>query len=464
MRAMFTGAPGAPPNRPPPVAARGPADLARGPQAAAAAAGRRARRRHRGGVRRPARGGAPAGASPTRRAWPPGAPPARVRPLHVRPPRPLATGGPRVAGARGRRAGHHAGGADAVAAGTGIVAAPDDLAAALDAHGARRRDRRRAGAALAHPARGARRRWPRPPCPRRAPAPRPAPPERDGPSTTWCSWWSSGTRAGGWPTGPPRSTRAGAWTLPRAVGGVGARGRGARGRRGAPWGPRGRGDCATGGRGCRRSSAPRGWGRCRCRWTPRATPETLASVIDDCEPAVIVGPRRLGGLPAPRCSGRTRSTPAPPAPVAAGPPRGPRRTSSTPRGRRAGRRARCTPTATCAPASRPTRARCSALGPGDRCHSMARLFTSLGFGNGFFRVLGQRRHGRAVGRPAHPARGAGHRRPRRRDRAHGGADLLVAARPLPGAPPRPGALGGGAGWRSPRATACRRRSPSACGR
>jgi acyl-coenzyme A synthetase/AMP-(fatty) acid ligase/alkanesulfonate monooxygenase SsuD/methylene tetrahydromethanopterin reductase-like flavin-dependent oxidoreductase (luciferase family) len=28
------------------------------------------------------------------------------------------------------------------------------------------------------------------------------------------------------------------------------------------------------------------------------------------------------------------------------------------------------------------------LEPGDRCHSMARLFTSLGFGNGFFRVLG----------------------------------------------------------------------------
>ncbi len=30
-----------------------------------------------------------------------------------------------------------------------------------------------------------------------------------------------------------------------------------------------------------------------------------------------------------------------------------------------------------------------ALAPGDRCHSMARLFTSLGFGNGFFRVLGR---------------------------------------------------------------------------
>jgi acyl-coenzyme A synthetase/AMP-(fatty) acid ligase/alkanesulfonate monooxygenase SsuD/methylene tetrahydromethanopterin reductase-like flavin-dependent oxidoreductase (luciferase family) len=28
------------------------------------------------------------------------------------------------------------------------------------------------------------------------------------------------------------------------------------------------------------------------------------------------------------------------------------------------------------------------LAPGDRCHSVARLFTSLGFGNGFFRVLG----------------------------------------------------------------------------
>ena len=29
------------------------------------------------------------------------------------------------------------------------------------------------------------------------------------------------------------------------------------------------------------------------------------------------------------------------------------------------------------------------LGPGDRCHSMARLFASLGFGNGFFRPLGR---------------------------------------------------------------------------
>jgi acyl-coenzyme A synthetase/AMP-(fatty) acid ligase/alkanesulfonate monooxygenase SsuD/methylene tetrahydromethanopterin reductase-like flavin-dependent oxidoreductase (luciferase family) len=29
-----------------------------------------------------------------------------------------------------------------------------------------------------------------------------------------------------------------------------------------------------------------------------------------------------------------------------------------------------------------------ALGPDDRCHSMARLFTSLGFGNGFFRIIG----------------------------------------------------------------------------
>ncbi len=30
-----------------------------------------------------------------------------------------------------------------------------------------------------------------------------------------------------------------------------------------------------------------------------------------------------------------------------------------------------------------------ALGPGDRCHSVARLFASLGFGNGFFRPLGR---------------------------------------------------------------------------
>ena len=33
-------------------------------------------------------------------------------------------------------------------------------------------------------------------------------------------------------------------------------------------------------------------------------------------------------------------------------------------------------------------ARVLGLGPGDRCHSTARLHTSLGFGNGFFRVLG----------------------------------------------------------------------------
>ncbi len=33
-------------------------------------------------------------------------------------------------------------------------------------------------------------------------------------------------------------------------------------------------------------------------------------------------------------------------------------------------------------------ARVLGLGPEDRCHSMARLFTSLGFGNGFFRVIG----------------------------------------------------------------------------
>lgn len=40
------------------------------------------------------------------------------------------------------------------------------------------------------------------------------------------------------------------------------------------------------------------------------------------------------------------------------------------------------------------------LGPGDRCHSAARLHTSLGFGNGFFRVLGT--GATAVMRPARP--------------------------------------------------------------
>ena len=43
------------------------------------------------------------------------------------------------------------------------------------------------------------------------------------------------------------------------------------------------------------------------------------------------------------------------------------------------------------------------LAPGEPCHSAAKLFTSLGFGNGFFRVLGVRRHRRAQQRQAQSA-------------------------------------------------------------
>ena len=102
------------------------------------------------------------------------------------------------------------------------------------------------------------------------------------------------------------------------------------------------------------------------------------------------------------------------------------------------------------------------LGPGDRCHSVAKGFTSLGFGNGFFRVLG-------LGATAVLSR----RRPTVRTvlalvdrhdvtvltaRAH----VLVAAGPAPGAPPRSGRAGRDPPGASPRATACRRRWPSGC--
>ncbi|MGD9696486.1 MAG: LLM class flavin-dependent oxidoreductase [Thermoleophilia bacterium] len=121
---------------------------------------------------------------------------------------------------------------------------------------------------------------------------------------------------------------------------------------------------------------------------PSAGPERLADVIDDCEPAAAV---REPGAPTP--PGPAVLTPASldagePAPVAAVHPEDlayliySSGSTGRPKGAMHGHGDMRAGIETYA-------AEVLALGPGDRCHSMARLFTSLGFGNGFFRVLGR---------------------------------------------------------------------------
>jgi acyl-coenzyme A synthetase/AMP-(fatty) acid ligase/alkanesulfonate monooxygenase SsuD/methylene tetrahydromethanopterin reductase-like flavin-dependent oxidoreductase (luciferase family) len=120
---------------------------------------------------------------------------------------------------------------------------------------------------------------------------------------------------------------------------------------------------------------------------PSAGAERLAELLDDCEPAVVVA--ELGAPPG---GPGTTIAPAalaagPPAPVAAVHPEdlGYLVYSSGSTGRPKG--------AMHAHGDMRTGVETYArevlgLAPGDRCHSAARLFTSLGFGNGFFRVLG----------------------------------------------------------------------------
>ncbi|WP_217914489.1 LLM class flavin-dependent oxidoreductase [Miltoncostaea marina] len=121
---------------------------------------------------------------------------------------------------------------------------------------------------------------------------------------------------------------------------------------------------------------------------PAADGERLADLVDDCEPAVVVaaegaevpaGPVALapGALDAGRAAPIAAVHPADLAYLvyssgSTGRPKGVMHAHGDMR------------------AGIETYAR-TVLGlePGDRCHSMARLFTSLGFGNGFFRVLGR---------------------------------------------------------------------------
>lgn len=117
-----------------------------------------------------------------------------------------------------------------------------------------------------------------------------------------------------------------------------------------------------------------------------STPERLEGLVDDCEPAaVVLAEGEPAGVRAVRPDELDAGTPVPIAPVhvddlayliyssgSTGRPKGVMHAHGDMR------------------VGIDTYAReVLGLAPGDRCHSMARLFTSLGFGNGFFRVLGR---------------------------------------------------------------------------
>jgi len=121
---------------------------------------------------------------------------------------------------------------------------------------------------------------------------------------------------------------------------------------------------------------------------PSADPERLADILSDCEPAAVVaapGARLPDGAPALAPAALATGPPAPVHPVhpadlgyliySSGSTGRPKAAMHAHADMRTG-------IETYAEAV-------LGLGPGDRCHSVARLFTSLGFGNGFFRVLGR---------------------------------------------------------------------------
>jgi acyl-coenzyme A synthetase/AMP-(fatty) acid ligase/alkanesulfonate monooxygenase SsuD/methylene tetrahydromethanopterin reductase-like flavin-dependent oxidoreductase (luciferase family) len=118
---------------------------------------------------------------------------------------------------------------------------------------------------------------------------------------------------------------------------------------------------------------------------PHADPATLLDILEDCEPAVVVGevpegaavpsigagdlaagePREIADVGPDELAYLVYSSGSTGRPKAAMHAHGDLRTGIEGYG-----------------------AEVLGLGPGDRCHSVAKLFTSLGFGNAFFRVLG----------------------------------------------------------------------------
>ena len=121
---------------------------------------------------------------------------------------------------------------------------------------------------------------------------------------------------------------------------------------------------------------------------PGAGGERLADALDDCEPAVVVAEPSARAADGVATIGPDALEAGPPAPVAAVHPEDlayliySSGSTGRPKGAMHAHRDLRAGIETYA-------AEVLALGPGDRCHSTARLFTSLGFGNGFFRVLGR---------------------------------------------------------------------------
>src|SRR5699024_9425383 len=121
---------------------------------------------------------------------------------------------------------------------------------------------------------------------------------------------------------------------------------------------------------------------------PGADTGLIADILADCEPAAIVGDAHAQGAEGAAALSPTALGAGPPAPVRAVHPAdlGYLIYSSGSTGRpKAAMHAHADMRA----GIETYAAEVLELGPGDRCHSVARLFTSLGFGNGFFRVLGR---------------------------------------------------------------------------
>ncbi len=120
---------------------------------------------------------------------------------------------------------------------------------------------------------------------------------------------------------------------------------------------------------------------------PAGGHDRLADLVGDCDPAAIVGADDLEAPPGPVLLGAAALDAGAPRPVAAVDPRDlaymvySSGSTGRPKGAMHAHDDMRTGIETYA-------REVLALGPGDRCHSIARLFTSLGFGNGFFRVLG----------------------------------------------------------------------------
>ena len=297
------------PNQPASGPAGRPADLARRPPPAAAAAGRRARRRHRRGLRR-ARGGGGA-------AWRVAEEARRRGRAAAAAPAPLYTFALPVSSEREADAWLRAGGRPpwaprppgccAGCAAPASSARPASCATSLAAHGGAgvtdavlvlpsrvpAGGPRRAG--RGDPARGPAAAAPAPAGARARPSAQPGGPAR-----------RARTPRAGSPTTPAAVDDDGAWTLRRAVGAprrappAPCARPGCVAATGWPW------PCATAARGSRRSSAPRGSARCRCRSTRRPAAERLAGILDDCEPARPGGASREAAGPGVAAAGRSR--------------------------------------------------------------------------------------------------------------------------------------------------------------